>query len=179
MYNHHIKISFFFFSIIAFSLLVSSCKKDEGTESELITKVSIRLTSSSPAFDMTFSATDADGDGVFNSIDPIVLPAGVTLTGTVEVLDETKNPVSDVTAEIKEENKEHLLVYEEALAGLSITVSDTDDDGAPLGLSTLWVTDAAGSGTVTMRLLHEPSDKFAADPGGEVDFEVQFAVTIQ
>ena len=63
---------------------------------------------------------------------------------------------------------------------------DTDSNNRPVGLASRVTTGAAGSGTLTITLLHEP-DKAASgvadgDPsnaGGATDIEVTFDVTVQ
>ena len=160
-------------------LFITSCKKDKETESELITKVVVRLTGIASSFDQSFEAVDADGDGVFNSIDTIELPVDGAYSCYLSVLDETKSPVEDITEEIKEENTAHLVVYKSSLNGLAISINDKDDNGAPLGLYSNWVVTEAGTSAVQISLHHEPTDKTATDPGGEIDFSVTFPLKVQ
>jgi len=167
--------------ISSLAVTTTQCDKDDKkTKQELITRVVVHLTGTAGStFDKEFEAIDSDGDGVFNSIDPIVIPAGTVFDCDLHVYDDTKNPVEDVTKEIEKDNKEHLFVFKSFNSGLTISNLNTDDDGAPFGLTSIWTTTSAGVGTVQVTLIHEPSDKNATDPGGETDFDVSFGVTIQ
>lgn len=160
-------------------LFVTGCKKDKETENEVITKVVVHLTGTNTAFDQEFEAVDPDGDGVFNSIDAIVLPVGETYHCRLHVYDETKNPVTDITEEIQAENTAHLFVYGTTVNALLFLHLNTDDNGEPFGLECNWVAALAGTGNVRIALHHEPTDKTASDPGGEIDFDVTFPVTVQ
>ncbi|MEZ7887763.1 MAG: type 1 periplasmic binding fold superfamily protein, partial [Flavobacteriales bacterium] len=61
-----------------------------------------------------------------------------------------------------------------------------DEEGNPIGLSTVLTTGEMGSGTITVTLRHEPNKDAAgvssgdiANAGGETDIEVTFNVEIQ
>ncbi|MBK7936196.1 MAG: hypothetical protein IPJ82_03585 [Lewinellaceae bacterium] len=164
------------------TLFISGCKKDnKGTQQEVITRVVVHLTGIGigTSFDMEFEAEDSDGDGVFNTIDEIAIPVNGAFNCHLHVYDDTKDPVEDITEEIEEENVEHLFVFQSATAGLLISNLNTDDNGDPFGLESTWTTGTAANGTVKILLHHEPADKNAADPGGDVDFEVTFPVKVQ
>lgn len=180
MYNTKMRIQPMLFVVaVLATLFVAGCKKDKQTEQEVITRVAVHLTGIGSAFDMEFEAEDSDGDGVFNSIDEIVIPPNSTFNCHLHVYDDTKSPVEDVTEEIEEENTEHLFVFRSNTTGLTIADLNKDDDGAPFGLESTWSTAAASTGSVQILLRHEPTDKNAADPGGETDFDVTFPVKIQ
>jgi hypothetical protein len=164
---------------VAATLFTAGCKKDDATSGEVITKVVVHLTGIGNNFDQEFEAEDSDGDGVFNSIDTINLTAAEAYKCHLHVYDETKTPVEDITEEIEEESNDHLFVFTPAFTGLEVSNLNTDGNGAPFGLESIWVTALVGTGTIKIALHHEPTDKNAADPGGDVDFEVSFPVIVQ
>lgn len=158
---------------------LSSCKKDKDTEQESITTVIVELTSSS--FNDTFTWEDLDGPGGNAPvITPMTLPANGVFDAKVRILDRSKSPEEDITKEIKEEDDEHLLTFSVSGANLTVAYADTDSNGKPLGLSTRWSTGASSTGTLIIRLYHEPSNKDNLNnPGGDIDIEVSFPVTVQ
>lgn len=164
------------------SVFTIGCKDNTVvTQEELITRVHVHLTSiASNTFDQEFEAKDPDGDGIFNTIDEIVIPAGASYNCHLQVYDDSKTPVEDITTEIEAENTAHLFTFKPNITGLAINNLNKDTNGAPFGLESVWTTaNVAGSGTIQIKLIHEPTDKNATDPGGDTDFEVTFPVKIQ
>ncbi len=163
-------------------LFFASCKKDDNTtEQENITTIEVHLTGTG-GFEDKFFWRDLDGSGgSAPEIDTIVIPAqNLDLNCHIHVYDESKNPVEDITEEIEEENTDHLFTYLITGANLTVVPDDVDNDGAPFNLETVWKSGAASTGTVRIRLFHEPSDKTDTNnPGGEVDLDVTFPVKIQ
>lgn len=177
-----ISIRIALFAFLSTGLLMTGCKKDEETEQEVITTIVVHLTSTSAGIDQEFTWEDLDGDGGNDPvIDQIVLPAGATdIHCHVHVYDKSKTPVEDITEEIEEESAEHLFTYTISGASFTIAPDDVDSNGDPFGLETIWATNTASTGTLNIRLYHEPTDKNnAAAPGGDVDFDVTFPVKIQ
>jgi hypothetical protein len=160
----------------ASAVFLTGCKKDKATENEIITMVVVHLTGIGTAFDTEFAAVDADGDGIFNTIAPIEIPTNSVFNCHLHVVD---GPLTDITEEIEVENTAHLFVIKTSGGGLSVSDLNTDDNGAPFGLESTWTTSDAATGSVQITLYHEPTDKTAADPGGEVDFDVVFPVKVQ
>ncbi|MFN4079504.1 MAG: type 1 periplasmic binding fold superfamily protein [Saprospiraceae bacterium] len=176
------------FKIFNFILLVAllvgtasltSCKKDKDTEQENITTVIVELTSSS--FNGTFTWEDLDGPGGNAPvITPMMLPANGVFDAKISILDRSKSPEEDITKEVKAEDDAHLLTFSVNGANLTVAYADTDSKGKPLGLSTRWSTGGPSSGTLIIRLYHEPTNKDNLNnPGGDIDIEVSFPVTIQ
>jgi hypothetical protein len=95
-------------------------------------------------------------------------------------------PVEDITEEIRTEDLEHQFFFNSTVNGLSVTYSDTDPNGNPVGLTNSITTTDAASGTLTVILRHQP-DKSASgvkegditNAGGETDIEVQFDINVQ
>lgn len=163
------------------ALTFSSCKDEEEPETELITTVGVLL--SGPGFNQSFYWNDLDGDGGnAPTIDTIRIPA---LTGNIEcrldILDRSASPEVDIATEILAESDAHVFTYAASnLDGLMIGDFDLDGNGAPLRFNSVWETGQPRNGTLTITLYHEPTDKSnAANPGGEVDFQVTFPVVIE
>lgn len=168
------------FGAIALGLFpMTGCDKHDHTEEENITRVELRI--SANGFAETVAALETNGDGIWDAIGEITIPAGVSpLTCEVLVFDETQSPVKDLTDEIKDENNDHLFTYTLSGANLTITNLDTDGNGNPFGQKTNWVNGGASTGTLQIKLHHEPTNKNSStDPGGEVDFDITFPVKIQ
>lgn len=89
-------------------------------------------------------------------------------------------------AEILAEDSEHQLFYS-AVTGLTITYTDEDDNGNPLGIETTFTTDDSfDGGALTITLRHEPnkfgsgvSDGDITNAGGETDVEVTFNLGVE
>lgn len=179
-------VPFVFYSFLFATLLLSSCSDDNPTptnEEEVITTLVVDLTPAggSGASAVQLKFYDADGDG---STAPVIttdkLKAGVTYTAAITVLNETENPVGNVTEEIEEEKNAHLFCFTAAGTDVTISYLDKDDNNLPIGLSSSWVAGAAGSaGTVRVVLRHQPDVKNGECPGpGESDMDVTFPVQV-
>lgn len=161
-------------------LTVGCNKDDDSSENENITTVEIHLTG--PGLDKRFVWNDPDGDGGASpTIDRITLPP---LTGNISCFvhfyDRSKNPVQDLTTEIEAEKDAHLILLTVTGPKVTITPQDRDSKGLPFGLLTKWQTDQPATGTLRVRLIHEPTDKNSTtNPGGEVDADVQFPIDIK
>jgi hypothetical protein len=163
------------------ALNFAACDKGEDTAEEVITTIEVHMTGSG-GFDQKFYWDDTDGDGVANSIDTIKLPANVAnLFCHMHVYDRSQTPELDITEEIEEENTEHLFVYRvDGSLNLTIGSLNTDSAGDPFGITSVWATGGADNGVLNIQLYHEPTDKSNANsPGGEVDFDVLFPVSIK
>jgi hypothetical protein len=182
------------FALAASSLV--SCKKDEDetpapstppNEEEVITTLLLTFTDTENAantYELRF--TDADGDG---GNDPVLtgdtLPAGRAYNLALRVLDESGSTPEEITEEIDAEAEEHQFFFQTAGIDLQVAYADTDANGRPVGLLNTAITGAAGSGTLTVTLRHEPnkaapgvSDGDITNAGGETDIEVAFPVVI-
>jgi len=178
MFNTKLRIQNLLLLLAAsLTLFIAGCDKDdEGTEQELITKVIVHLTGTGGStFDEEFEAEDPDGDGVWNTIPSLDIPANTTFNVHIHVYDGDE----EIDAEIEEESNEHLFIYKVTGANLTIGDLNTDGNGEPFGIDSKWTTGAASTGAVQIQLVHEPTDKNALDPGGEVDFDVTLPVRIQ
>lgn len=170
-------------------LLFSQCDTEDPepeNEEELITTLEMTFSPVGGGADVVFSVFDEDGDG----------PAAPEYTnGTLEadteynVAIEVRNDEEgeDITAEVREEDAEHQFFFG-TTSGLNLEFAydDADDNGNPVGLSTIFRTGAASSGSLQVELRHEP-DKSAdgvangnpTNAGGETDIQVTFDVVIE
>ena len=182
MSNTKIALRTLSLSLLIAGLAVSGCKKDEETVQENITRIQVHLTGAN-GFDQEFEWSDPDGGDAANAtVETIVIPAsaGATISCRLHIYDDTKTPVVDLTGEIEGESADHLFVFDVTGANIGIAYDDTDSNGKVFGLETLWTKGAASSGSVNIKLYHEPTDKNNLNaPGGEVDFDVSFPVTVQ
>lgn len=170
------------FLLMASTILgLSACKKDKDdpndpnnhNDEELITTVSIDIIDPISGSRDTYRWSDADGAGGNDPvIDEIILSSDLTYAVEISFLDESGDQVVDITAEIKEEDDEHIVCF--AIDG-DLTISATDTDGTyALGLDSDWAVGATGTGTITISLKHQPGTKDGTCAPGETDVEVTF-----
>jgi hypothetical protein len=176
---------------LCISIFLSNCDKKDPeipNEEELITTMKYTLTPLTGGNTVIFSFKDLDGDG--GSV-PVITTGSLTpntsYAGSIELLNELSQPVTDVSEEVYEEGTEHQFFFR-ATGGLAVSIQydDTDTDGKPLGLKTKLTTAAVSTGSLTITLRHEP-DKAAqgvangdiTNAGGETDIEVTFNVQIK
>jgi hypothetical protein len=184
-------IKILFLLLIFISTVISCKKKDDpkpsdpqnNNEEELITTLKLILTEDGTSNVSTFQFADLDGSGGnAPTVDNIVLEAGKTYHGKIILLDQTKSPADSISNEVEEEADEHQFFFEVTTANLTISYTDFDSHGVPLGLFPDVVTGAASSGTLKVTLKHQPELKPTSGMGdstkGETDVEVTFNVTI-
>ncbi|PRP67038.1 type 1 periplasmic binding fold superfamily protein [Nonlabens agnitus] len=182
------KTTFKFLPALLFAAVLISCEDDDSpvqiNEDELITTVEYQLTNTADATNVvTFRQVDNDADGPNMptvTITGTVL-AGQTYTGNVRFLNELESPVENITEEVEEEGDEHEVFYGVNTAGVTINKIDNDADGNPLGLRTNVSTGSAGSGSLTITLIHEPvkPNTGLTSAGGEPDAIATFNFNVQ
>jgi len=176
--------------VLTIGLSFSSCGDDDPdipVEPEVITTLTYTLTPSGGGADVVLSFVDLDGDG--GDAPSVVggsLAANETYSGTIVLLNESVSPSDNITEEVAAEDEEHQFFFRSSIDDLSIAYNDADENGNPLGLSNTLTTGAAGSGSITVILLHEPSkdadgvsDGDITNAGGETDIEVTFSIDVQ
>lgn len=179
--------------VLGASLLFTACKKEEvnnpePVEQELITTVRLIVTNNS-GFNKTFNYKVENGFGGTQgniTIDDIVLAPNTGYDVAVEVWDESKTPADNITEEVIAESHHHLFLFESHPAtgagSLTFINGSKDDEGAPFNQAIKVNTGAAGIGSLTVTLKHEPTNKNATNAdlaGGETDAEAVFPVMIQ
>lgn len=179
--------------VLAISLFAGGCKKEEENptptdDNEAITTATLTLTSqTTPVQTLTATVENLNSSADFSRAS-LTLLANTTYTGSISLLDKTKSPTLDVSAEVKEEANEHLFVYtftptNGSPASLSVTATDKDTNPAPgpypIGLATQVRTGAAGSGKLKVVLRHQPDVKNGTATPGTTDLDTDFSIIIQ
>ena len=173
-------------------LFITSCSDDDNpiivVEEEVITTMTVTLTPDGGGTPVIMQTRDLDGDGPNLPVvtDPVTLDANTTYNGSIELLYELESPAEDITEEVEELDDEHQFFFQASNSIATFDYSDMDDDGNPVGLNFTLTTGAAGTGTVTVTLIHEPikdasgvSDGNIANAGGEEDIAETFNVVVQ
>ena len=170
------------------TIFSTSCSNDDApvNEEEVITTVRTTLTGGGQV--ITLTSRDLDGDGPNAPVVTVSgnLVAGTTYTGSTEFLNELESPAEDITIEVQEEGADHQVFYQLASTVGTITYTDTDANGKPIGLNFTLVAGTSGStGTLTVTLRHLPN-KIATgvaagditNAGGNTDAAVTFSVAV-
>jgi hypothetical protein len=207
------KTKFAFAALTLISLLIAgACKKEDptpdepGNEEELITTCKLIFTDSLQK-QTTYFFKDPDGDGgalpfygpdASSQSDSVIrLQANQQYDLEIILLDESKNPASNISTEVAEESKEHLIFFNPSTAivlndhpdfklelpdsKMQITYLDKDN-GSPvraLGLKTKWRTKGSGTFPINIVLKHQPDSKNGSFAPGETDLSVNFKYRIQ
>ncbi|UOQ66631.1 hypothetical protein [Hymenobacter volaticus] len=173
-------------AFVAAAPLFSACNDDNDDptpddDNEQITTVTYKLTPTNGGAPVSVTYKDADGDGgTAPVIGSLTLAANTTYTGELTLLDETKNPAVNTSAEILEEADKHLFVFEPAPANLmTVTRTDKDKNNLEIGLQTRLVTTTAATGTLKITLRHQPGTKNGTSAPGDTDVEVTFPTTVR
>ena len=181
------KKALFLSLFLSTSLFITSCKKDSveaADENELITSVKLNFTNGGVT--QTFAYSDPDGDGgKVPTVATVSLKANTTYTLTIEILDESKNPVSNITDEVSAEKDEHLFVYTPSPATLlTYTYGDKDSRNFNVGLTGSVKTGTMATGKLKVQLRHQPAvngnpTKDGTVTAGSDDVNIDFNVAIQ
>lgn len=170
------------------ALIFSSCEKDHAhvhNEHEVMTTLTYTLTAAD-ADTVTLKFIDLDGEGGEDGTTiGGTLKANTTYAGSIEILNETETPAEDVTIEILEEDEDHQFFFT-TTEGLTVSYSDKDENGNPIGQLNSLTTGGEGAGTIMITLLHEPNKSGTGvaggdmtEAGGETDIEVTFDVDVK
>lgn len=186
-------IHYFFLSLVF--IFVSCRKKDDPVtppttgpvqEEELITTLAVHLHSVDGTQHLHMSFRDLDGEGGNAPvIDLDTLTANTVYEVELEVLNESVNPVIDITEEVQQEGELHQFFYQISGADLIVAYADQDVNGRPIGIFSTWTTGNVSSGSIRITLRHE-LDKSAAgvsdgnitNAGGDTDIEVDLPITV-
>ncbi len=178
---------------VSIGLLTYSCTDDDDAtpavpitqnEEEVITTVDLTFTDSLTSSSSTFSFNDPDGDGADDpTIDTIKLSVGKVYTVSAEFKDASDpDDVEDITAEIKTEDDEHLVCFDQTNIN-GLTIRRTDTDGTyEVGLDSRWQTTmnaTSNQGVLRLTLRHQPGSKDGSCTAGDTDVEIDFPVIIQ
>ncbi len=164
--------------------LFTACSDDDDdnpdpiNEEETITTMTITLTPEGGGDPIIFQTRDIDADGPNPpEVTSENLIGNTTYNGSIVVLNETETPPENVTEEIEREDDEHQFIFEFEGSIDTVTATDTDDNGNPVGLAFRLSTLTAGPTALTVTLRHEPTkpnDGTLAGAGGETDITGTF-----
>jgi len=169
-------------------LFSTSCSNDDApvNEEEVITTVTTTLVGGGQT--ITLTSRDLDGDGPNAPVVTVSgnLVAGTTYTGSTTFLNELESPAEDITIEVEEEGADHQVFYQLPSSIGTVTYTDTDANGRPIGLNFTLVAGTSGStGTLTVTLRHLPNKTASGVSGGDItnaggntDAAVTFAVAV-
>ena len=167
-------------------LFTFSCKKpsnaNDENEHEAINKVTLTF-SRAGAPDLVFLAEDPDGDGGLppSRIDTIRLAGGQTYTVQIRFINIVNGVEKDLTSQIVAQGRSHEVFY--IPTGLQLTVTKTDRDlsGFPIGVSTTWQTGPLALGSVLVKLMHKTGIKGPADSPnvGHSDLQLSMPIRVQ
>lgn len=176
-------------TVLAVSLLISSCKKDEENvaptdDNEAITTAILSLTNTANTQEVVTATLENLNATPDRSKATLNLKANATYSGAVQLYDKTQTPTVDATTEIREKANEHLFIYTPSAASLlTITITDKDSNPAPgpypIGLAYSLKAGAVATGTLNVRLRHQPNAKNGTATPGTDDLNVDFPVVIQ
>ncbi len=193
-----------FLSMIAIAgLVLTSCSSDDDSTvvnpEEVITTMTVNLVSDSDT--VTLSFFDEDGaDGPTAPVPTVSgsLSANTTYNGSITILNETEDPIEDITEEVRDEADEHQFFFISENVGITTAYTDREcdyDDEAgcdngntnPVGLTfTLSTSDTTGDGTLRFVLRHEPNKEAEgvaegniANAGGDADIDYTFNISVQ
>lgn len=174
---------------LAFIAGLSSCKKDEDlvetpqptvNEEEVITTMTLTFTDDAgvqPNVTVTFRDPDGDGGVGPDIFDTIRLQNNTVYNMSITLLNETETPAEDMTAEVLDEDDEHLFCF--TPTGADVAIVRTDSDGMfEVGLESQWTVGAVSNGTTQITLKHQPGVKDGTCAPGETDVDVTFVTEI-
>lgn len=177
------------YALLAIPFLYFSCSDDDDApepinEEEVITTMTVTLVNHQNGNDVvTMQTQDLDGDG---PNEPVVtvsgpLSAGTSYSGSVQFLNEMEDPAEDITEEVQEEDDEHQVFFSASGVVMEFVYMDFDGDGNPLGTQFVLAPLGAGSGSLTITLVHEPTkpNDGLDTAGGEIDIQTTFSVTVE
>ena len=172
---------------------------EEGNEEEeVINQIIFTFTPTGGGDAITATWFDADGEGVGNpTIDAINLAANTEYELAITLANTLGMDVEDITAEIMEEDDEHMFFFGFTAdiftnpAGDGnidnrqdpLVYNDQDENGQPVGLSTNWTTAGmtAAAGEFRIVLKHQPGQKTATSDAtvGGTDVDIILPINIQ
>jgi hypothetical protein len=176
-------------AIPAMMLLFGACKKDVDNPDDdsahgVITTFSIKFSQAGVVkYEAIFD--DPDGPGGANPIrfDEILLAPGQTYQASITLTNKLASPATDMTSVIKANGHQHLFVYIPSnLTGLTVTPTDTDRFGFPIGLETEFRTPPTNqTGVLQINLRHIAAGKTASSGpnSGSSDLSIEFATKFQ
>ena len=183
-------------ALALFSVLsLASCKKEEVIVSppvagnEYMTTVKLRFENKNNSSDTTWAVwkdlTPDDQNAPDTSKAIINLDKNKTYKVSVKILDETKNPATDITEDIRERGNFHFFSFFTSGAissNLTIVATDFDTNPTPfhIGLENEFTTNGTvSSGRLEGVLKHQPNTKNGTFAPGNSELDVFFTLNIK
>ncbi len=191
----HIFRCFYLVFLTGIIIFIFACGGDEEptleNEEEVITTMRLSFIPKDGGNPIVFAYEDLDGPlGIPATIVNPPLNTNTLYTVSIELLNETVEPVSNISLEVEEEGTDHQFFFIQNPGNIfsSIEYKDTDDNGQPIGLEAEFRTSEQPiAGTLAVILRHQPDksttytvgEAIPAAVGGETDIEVTFNVVLQ
>lgn len=169
------------FGLLLLSVYLFACDPahdHDHDEEELITTVVVNVNNGTSTSSFTFSDPDGVG-GTAPTVDTIFLAPSDTFDVTIDFLNESVDPTDTITAEILTEANDHQVFYTITAANLTHSYNDVDGNAMPVGIVNRFITGAASSGTLNIKLKHQPGIKDGNINTGSTDVDIDFHVVIQ
>jgi len=194
----------YLFLFLSFGLIVGCGDDDDQMEMEMemedeeeISQVTLTFTPNNDEDPIIAIWLDADGEGsAAPTIDDIELEEEVSYTLDITLTNTLGSTDEDITAEVKEEDDEHMFFFSFTDGIFSdptgdgnadnrtdpINYNDQDADGNPVGLSTTWTagehTEMAGEFNIILK--HQPDLKTSSSDVnvGGTDIDITFPLEI-
>ncbi len=182
---------------ITFALEIDEEGHSHNEEEEEINQIVLTFTPTAGGDVVTATWFDADGEGVDSpSIDDIDLLANTEYEMSISLANTLGMEVEDITAEIMEEDDEHMFFFgftENIFMNPTgdgniesrqdpLNYNDQDANGNPVGLSTTWMTGAAttSAGEFRVVLKHQPGEKTDTSDAivGGTDIDITLVLNI-
>jgi hypothetical protein len=146
------------------AITITACKKpsdaNDENEHEAINKMVLTFSRPGSA-NLVFIAEDPDGDGGQppSRVDTIRLVAGQTYSANIQFINIVNGVEKDLTSSIVAQGRSHEVFY--ISSGVQLTISKTDRDlsGFPIGVSTSWQSGPVALGSVLIKLMHKTGIK--------------------
>jgi hypothetical protein len=184
--------------LVSLSLLApfffTSCTKEDPVavlEQELITTITATFTPVGGGQNVVLTFRDLDGDG---GNEPEITVSrnfntNTTYNGSISFLNESVDPIEDITEEIQELGEEHQIFYTTTGDINEFTYSSDaanyDENDMPIGLQTVFTTSEFATGNLTITLRHEPNKSGLnvangdiTNANGSTDATVTFPITV-
>jgi hypothetical protein len=164
----------------------SSCKKpsnaNDENEHEAINKVVLTFSRPGTA-NLVFLAEDPDGDGGLppSRVDTVRLAAGQNYAVAIQFINIVNGVEKDITPAIVAQGRSHEVFYIPTTVQLTVTKTDRDLSGFPIGVNSTWQTGSAAIGTVLVKLMHKTGIKGPADSPnvGHSDLQLPMPIRLQ
>lgn len=167
--------------------LLTACDNNEQDvaptdDNEAITTATLQLTSKTNAAEIVTATIDNLTTTPDVSKAVLNLKPNTAYSARILLANKNVTPTVDVSAEVKNEQNDHLFTYSPA-TGLNLTVAITDRDTNPtpypVGLTADITAGAVSTGRLNVVLRHQPNTKNGTTASGTVDLDVNFDVIIR